>query len=129
MDNKNPKKKLNELANKAKQSANQISNKAKEKVAPKEKKPMTAGEKRRRGRKIWAAVGTVCLVGVLTMAIFVGIFMHYINTTMKGHVELDLSGYPERPLTVRFLNDTGSFYTGQALCIHGITNCIADWSE
>ena len=105
MDSKNPKKKLNELVNKAKQSANQISNKAKEKAAPKEKKPLTAGEKRRRDRKIWAAVGTVCLVGVLTMAIFVGIFMHYINTTMKGHVELDLSEYTQEVSTELYYKD------------------------
>ena len=112
----NPKKKLSELAGKAKQSANQIAKKAQkgasqaaDKIKSKEpKQPLSAAQKRSRGRKIWAALGTVCLVGVLTMAIFVGLFMHYINTTMKGHVELDLSEYTQEVSTELYYKDPAS---------------------
>ena len=39
------------------------------------------------------------LVGVLTMAIFVGIFMTYINKSLKGHVEVDMSEYDRKVST------------------------------
>ena len=32
-----------------------------------------------RAKRVWGVIGTIVLVGVLTMAIFVGIFMTYIN--------------------------------------------------
>ena len=44
-----------------------------------------------RAKRVWGVIGTIVLVGVLTMAIFVGIFMTYINKSLKGHVEVDMS--------------------------------------
>ena len=44
-------------------------------------------------------IGTIVLVGVLTMAIFVGIFMTYINKSLKGHVEVDMSEYDRKVST------------------------------
>ena len=44
-----------------------------------------------RAKRVWGVIGTIVLVGVLTMAIFVGIFMTYINKSLKGHVVVDMS--------------------------------------
>ena len=44
-------------------------------------------------RKIAFWIGTVCLVGILTIAMFVGIFMFYVNNSLRGKVEVDMSEY------------------------------------
>ena len=49
-----------------------------------------------RAKRVWGVIGTIMLVGVLTMAIFVGIFMTYINKSLKGHVEVDMSEYDRK---------------------------------
>ncbi len=38
-------------------------------------------------------LGTIFLVGILTAAMFVGIFMTYVNKSLKGHVEVDITAY------------------------------------
>ena len=54
-------------------------------------------KKRRKKRsvigRIFGAIGTLVLVGVLTVAIFVGIFMTYVNKNLRGHVEVDVAAY------------------------------------
>ena len=101
------------LVKKAQQSALAISSKAKDEIqkakSPKgEKKPRTPEQKRQRRRKIWQAVGTVCLVGVLSLVLFAGIFMIYVNTVLKGHVELDLSEYTQEVSTEVYYQDPAS---------------------
>ena len=44
-------------------------------------------------RKILFWVGTLILVGILTVAMFVGIFMTYVDKSLKGHVEVDIDAY------------------------------------
>ncbi|MBQ0038538.1 MAG: transglycosylase domain-containing protein [Clostridiales bacterium] len=61
--------------------------------AQREKNELTPRQKRNRRRKIGFWVGTICLVAVLTIAIFAGIFMFYINHSLKGNVEVDMSEY------------------------------------
>ena len=46
-----------------------------------------AGVSRKKGR-VGRTIGTILLVMVLTIAIFTGIFMTWINTSLKGHVEV-----------------------------------------
>ena len=46
-----------------------------------------AGVSRKKGRA-GRTIGTILLVMVLTIAIFTGIFMTWINTSLKGHVEV-----------------------------------------
>ena len=46
-----------------------------------------APRKKKKGR-VGFIIGTVALVAVLTIAIFVGIFMTWVNTSLKGHVEV-----------------------------------------
>ena len=38
-------------------------------------------------------IGTLMLIGVLTIAMFVGIFMTYVNKSLKGHEEVDITAY------------------------------------
>ena len=45
-----------------------------------------------RAKRVWGVIGTIVLVGVLTMAIFVGIFMTI-------HVEVDMSEYDRKVST------------------------------
>ena len=59
----------------------------------KAKSPKTPAQKRATRRKVWGVIGTICLVGVLTITIFVGIFMYYVNKTMKGSIEVPMSEY------------------------------------
>ena len=59
----------------------------------KAKSPKTPAQKRATRRKVWGVIGTICLVGVLTIMIFVGIFMYYVNKTMKGSIEVPMSEY------------------------------------
>lgn len=44
-------------------------------------------------RNIFKVIGTLFLVGILTAAIFVGIFMRYVDKTMRDKIEVDLKGY------------------------------------
>ncbi len=59
----------------------------------------SAPQRKRRKKKpsiigrIFLGLFTICLVGVLTAAIFVGIFMRYVNTSLRGHVEVDVAAY------------------------------------
>ncbi len=50
-------------------------------------------EKQAHHRKVLYWVGTLVLVAALTITIFAGIFMAYINRTMKGNVEVKLNQY------------------------------------
>ena len=38
-------------------------------------------------------IGTLMLIGVLTITMFVGIFMTYVNKSLKGHEEVDITAY------------------------------------
>jgi len=76
------------------QSANQTEKRAR---APK--------KKRRIGLKILGVIGTLMLVGVLTAGIFVNIFLKYIDTAMRGHVEVDLTEYTQEVSTELYYRD------------------------
>ena len=58
--------------------------------------------------RILGAIGTLCLVGVLTLAIFVGIFFKYIDTAIRGHVEVDLTEYTQEVSTELYYQDPAS---------------------
>ena len=69
------------------------------------------------GRRILGAIGTLCLVGVLTLAIFVGIFFKYIDTAIRGHMEVDLTEYTQEVSTELYYQDpaTGEWVMYQTL--------------
>ena len=64
-----------------------------------------SGKGRRVVRTIGIVLGTILLVTVLTSAIFVGIFMTYVNTSLKGHVEVDMSEYDQKVSTELYYQD------------------------
>lgn len=103
MEERNNGKKEKRIAKKDQQSASKISKQEKKEAAAKQ--PRTKEQKKARRRKVWAVIGTLCLVGVLTMAIFVGIFVTYVNTVLKGHVEVDLSEYTQEVSTELYYQD------------------------
>ena len=83
--------------------------------APKE--PRAKRARKPLGLRILGAFGTLCLVGVLTLAIFVGIFLKYIDTAMRGHVEVDLTEYTQEVSTELYYKDpdTGEWVMYQTL--------------
>ena len=73
--------------------------------------------KKHTGRKVLFWIGTLCLVGILTAAIFVGIFLTYVNRSLKGHVEVDVSAYDASVSTELYYKDreTDEFVMYQTL--------------
>ena len=88
MEKPNHERKSRGFREKLQQSAKNITSRER-----KAKSPKTPAQKRATRRKVWGVIGTICLVGVLTIAIFVGIFMYYVNKTMKGSIEVPMSEY------------------------------------
>lgn len=66
---------------------------------------MTPSEERAKKRKIRFWVQTVCLVLVLTIVIFTGIFLFFVNHTLKGNVEVDMSEYDMSVSTELYYQD------------------------
>lgn len=58
--------------------------------------------------KTWKIIGTIMLVIVLTAAMFVGIFMTYINKTMRGKVEVYMGEYDTKRSTELYYQDPDS---------------------
>ncbi len=93
------------------------------KLGRKVKREQSAGNnnagkpKKRVGLRILGVLGTLMLVGVLTAAMFVGIFMYYVETALKGHVEVDLSEYTQEVSTELYYKDpaTGEWFMYQTL--------------
>ena len=93
------------------------------KLGRKAKQEQSAGNnnagkpKKRVGLRILGVLGTLMLVGVLTAAMFVGIFMYYVETALKGHVEVDLSEYTQEVSTELYYKDpaTGEWFMYQTL--------------
>ena len=88
MEKPNHERKSRGFREKLQQSAKNITSRER-----KAKSPKTPAQKRATRRKVWGVIGTICLVGVLTITIFVGIFMYYVNKTMKGSIEVPMSEY------------------------------------
>ena len=56
-------------------------------------------------RKAGRIIGTIVLVGVLTMAIFAGIFMAYVNSALRGKVEVYLDEFEASVSTELYYQD------------------------
>lgn len=59
-------------------------------------------------KRTWKIIGTVALVLVLSAAIFVGIFMAYIDREMRGKVEVYMSEYDTKRSTELYYQDADS---------------------
>lgn len=58
------------------------------KRTPQEEQPVVHKKRKKRGLTVGKVIGTLVLVGVLTVAIFVGIFMGWVKSALKGNVEI-----------------------------------------
>ena len=82
------------------------------------------GKGRRIGRTVGIVLGTILLVIVLTSSIFVGIFMTYVNTSLKGHVEVDMSEYDQKVSTELYYQDPETKQTVMYQTLFGDENRI-----
>ena len=83
-----------------------------------------SGKGRRIGRTVGIVLGTILLVIVLTSSIFVGIFMTYVNTSLKGHVEVDMSEYDQKVSTELYYQDPETKQTVMYQTLFGDENRI-----
>ena len=56
-------------------------------------RPKKSRKKRSAVKNVFFWIGTLALIGILTVAMFVGIFMTYVDKSLKGHVEVDIDAY------------------------------------
>ena len=82
------------------------------------------GKGRRIGRTVGIVLGTILLVIVLTSSIFAGIFMTYVNTSLKGHVEVDMSEYDQKVSTELYYQDPETKQTVMYQTLFGDENRI-----
>ena len=85
-------------ADRAQQSARQIENNGQERRRPRRRGWGTAGR----------VIGTILLVFVLTAAIFAGIFSAYINSSMRGRVEVYLDEFETKVSTELYYQEPSS---------------------
>ena len=83
----------------AKEGAHRLQHEAEERV-----EHMTP-EQRNGWRKAGRIIGTILLVGVLTIAIFSGIFMAYVNSALRGKVEVYLDEFEASVSTELYYQD------------------------
>lgn len=85
-------------ADRTQQSARQIENNGQERRRPRRRSWGTAGR----------VIGTILLVFVLTAAIFAGIFSAYINSSMRGRVEVYLDEFETKVSTELYYQEPSS---------------------
>ena len=85
-------------ADRTQQSARQIENSGQERRRPRRRGWGTAGR----------VIGTILLVFVLTAAIFAGIFSAYINSSMRGRVEVYLDEFETKVSTELYYQEPSS---------------------
>lgn len=85
-------------ADRTQQSARQIENNGQERRRPRRRGLGTAGR----------VIGTILLVFVLTAAIFAGIFSAYINSSMRGRVEVYLDEFETKVSTELYYQEPSS---------------------
>ena len=76
------------------QSANQIGRRSRkeenmDKPGPEQKKAKKKGDP----KKVWFIIGTIFLILVLTIGMFAGIFLIYVNKALKGNTEVNMAEY------------------------------------
>jgi penicillin-binding protein 1A len=103
-------------ANRAKKAVSGAKDKIAKVTEKKGERPKKVRTKEQR-RHTWFIVGTVALILVLTIAMFAGIFMVYVNKVLKGSAELDLSEYSMSMSTELYNKnpDTGEWEMYQTL--------------
>ncbi len=76
-----------------------------------------ARRKRKKGLTAGKVIGTIILVGVLTIAIFIGIFMGWVRSSLRGNVEIYIDEFESNVSTELYSQDadTGEWVMYQTL--------------
>lgn len=105
---------------------------AKHTAAPAEEDVRTAAprKKHRSGVSFWGVLGTLVLVGVLTVAIFIGIFMKWLGT-LKGEIEIYIDEFETQVSTELYYQDseTEEWVMYQTLFMDGKDHIWVDGHE
>ena len=109
----------------AKESARRVQHEAQERV-----RNMTP-QQRNGWRKAGRIIGTLLLVFVVTLTIFSGIFMAYINSTMRGKVEVYLDEFETKVSTELYSQDpdTGEWVMYQTLYLNSENRIWTDLED
>ena len=109
----------------AKESARRVQHEAQERV-----RNMTPQQKNG-WRKAGRIIGTLLLVFVVTLTIFSGIFMAYINSTMRGKVEVYLDEFETKVSTELYSQDpdTGEWVMYQTLYLNSENRIWTDLED
>jgi len=81
--------------------------------------------------KLWKVIGTLILVFVVTCAIFAGIFMAYVNSSLKGSVEFYIDEFESKVSTELYAmnSDTGEWELYQTLFMEGENRIWVDLED
>ena len=109
----------------AKEGARRVQHEAQERV-----RNMTPQQKNG-WRKAGRIIGTLLLVSVVTLTIFSGIFMAYINSTMRGKVEVYLDEFETKVSTELYSQDpdTGEWVMYQTLYLNSENRIWTDLED
>ena len=109
----------------AKKGARRVQHEAQERV-----RNMTPQQKNG-WRKVGRIIGTLLLVFVVTLTIFSGIFMAYINSTMRGKVEVYLDEFETKVSTELYSQDpdTGEWVMYQTLYLNSENRIWTDLED
>lgn len=109
----------------AKEGARRVQHEAQERV-----RNMTP-QQRNGWRKAGRIIGTLLLVFVVTLTIFSGIFMAYINSTMRGKVEVYLDEFETKVSTELYSQDpdTGEWVMYQTLYLNSENRIWTDLED
>lgn len=92
-------------------------------AAPRESAPQTRGvrKKKKGGVTFLGVLGTLILVGILTVAIFAWIFMRWVNGSLKGKTEVYINEFENSVSTELYYQDadTGEWSMYQTLFMEG----------
>ena len=87
--------------------------------------------KKKKGVTVLGVIGTLALVGVLTVAIFSWIFMRWVNTSLKGHVEVYIDEFENSVSTELYYQDqsSGDWVMYQTLFMEGEDRIWVSYDE
>ena len=96
-----------------------------------EERPAVRKKSKKRGLTAGKVIGTVVLVGVLTVAIFAGIFMGWVKSALKGNVEIYIDEFESAVSTELYSMDaaSGEWVMYQTLFMEGEDRIWAGMDE
>ena len=77
-----------------------------------------------RAKTVWKVLGTLCLVGVLTVAIFMGIFLTYVKTVLAPDLQVNLDDFTMAETSIVYYEDTDTGEWRELEYLYGDENRI-----